>query len=499
MRQDSTQSDGSVALTSGAVGAAPGVPVEGRAVLPRLPWVGGLLSVPRLQVAFGRRSGRAALGFLLLAAFAVVVFSTAHPTSLVPRSNTGFPAWEAGPLHNLFGHVTGSYGALQFGFSAVLVAMAAAYAVALLSVRTLSMRTIVICIVALHVILLMSAPLQLTDIFNYLGYARLGAVHHLNPYVHGIAAETNDPVYLLTTWHHLRSPYGYLFSALSYPIALLPIPVAYWVLKVLAVTMSLAFIALVWKCAKLLGRDPRFAVLFVAANPIYLMYAVAGFHNDFFMLVPSTAAIALLLSHRDRSAGAALMVAVAVKFTAVLLLPFLLLAAVPPKRRRSVLAGAALATVPLAAMSVALFGWHLPNLQDQSTLLTDFSIPNLVGWVIGIGGGAPALLRVANVAVVLTVALLLRRRRDWLSGAGWSTLALIASLAWLVPWYLIWLLPLAALASSVRLRRATLAMTVFLVIAFMPATGMFLRSQGIDLMSSSVGQASTSLQHKLAQ
>lgn len=137
MRQDSTQSDGSVALTSGAVGAAPGVPVEGRAALPRLSWVGGLRSLPRPQVAFGRRSGQTALGFLLLAAFAVVVFSTAHPTSLVPRSNTGFPAWEAGPLHDLFGHVTGSYRALQLGFSAVLVAMAAAYAVALLSVRTL--------------------------------------------------------------------------------------------------------------------------------------------------------------------------------------------------------------------------------------------------------------------------------------------------------------------------------------------------------------------------
>ena len=40
------------------------------------------------------------------------------------------------------------------------------------------------------------------------------------------------------------------------------------------------------------------------------MYAIPGFHNDFFMLVPSTAAVAFLLSHRDRSAGAMVMVAV---------------------------------------------------------------------------------------------------------------------------------------------------------------------------------------------
>ena len=159
------------------------------------------------------------------------------------------------------------------------------------------MRTIAIWVVAVHVILLMSPPLQLTDLFNYLGYARLGGVHHLNPYTHVIGVEFHDPVFRFTTWHHLRSPYGHLFTAITYPIAMLPIPVAYWVLKVLTVLLSLAFIWLVWKCATLLGRDPRFAVLFVAANPIYLIYAVGGFHNDFFMLVP--------LDRGDRAAALA--------------------------------------------------------------------------------------------------------------------------------------------------------------------------------------------------
>jgi hypothetical protein len=363
----------------------------------------------------------------------------------------------------------------------------------------MSMKTIAIWIVVLHVILLMSPPLQLTDLFNYLGYARLGAVHHLNPYTHGIATALHDPLYRFTTWHHLHSPYGYLFTAITYPIALLPIPVAYWVLKLLAVGLSLAFIALVYKCARLLGRDPRFAVLFVAANPIYLMYAVGGFHNDFFMLVPSTAAIAFLLARRDRSAGAAVMVAVAVKFTAVLLLPFLLIAARPAQRRLRVIAGAALATVPLAAMSIALFGFTIPNLQDQSTLLTDFSVPNIFGDLIGVGGGTPMLLRLANVAFVITVLFFLRRKRgDWISGAGWSTLALVVSLAWLVPWYVIWVLPLAALGTSVRLRRAAIVFTAYLVFAFIPETGIFLANHGINPMGSASGQASKARQAKLA-
>ncbi len=485
-------------LAPGSPGSA-GAAQTDPAVLPRLAPLGVRFSLPRAQVALGPFAGRLALASLITGALAVVVFATARPSPLVPRSYSGFPPWESGPLHGLFGHLISNSGTINFGLSAVVALMTLAYGAVLLSVRTLSMRVIVICILALHAILLMGPPMQLTDLFNYLGYARLGAVHHLNPYTHGIAWELHDPIYGFTTWHHLRSPYGPLFTAVSYPIAMLPVPIAYWVLKIATVLASLGFIALVWKCARLLGRDPRLAIVFVAFNPIYLMYAVAGFHNDFFMLIPSMAAIALLLARRDRSAGAVLMLAVAIKFTAVLLLPFLLIAARPPERRLRVLTGAVLGAIPLVALSIALFGFTIPNLQDQSTLLTDFSIPNLVGLVIGIGGGAPALLRVANVALVLVIVFFLRRNRDWLSGAGWSTLALIASLAWLVPWYIIWALPLAALSTSIRLRRATLAFTVFLVIAFVPATGTFLNRQGINLLGSGVGQASKSLQHKLEQ
>jgi alpha-1,6-mannosyltransferase len=312
-----------------------------------------------------------------------------------------------------------------------------------------------------------------------------------------MAQELHDPVYRFTTWHHLHSPYGQLFTAITYPIALLPIPVAYWVLKIMAAVLSLSFIGLVYRCARQLGRDPRFAVVFIAANPIYLMYAVAGFHNDFLMLVPSTAAISFLLARRDRAAGAALMVAVAVKFSAVLLLPFLLIAARPARRRVQVLIGAGLAAVPLVALSLALFGLSLPNLQDQSTLLTDYSIPNVMGNLIGIGGGTPGLLRLANVALVLSVAYLLWRRGDWISRAGWATLALIASLAWLMPWYAIWLLPLAGLGTSLRLRRAAIALTLFIVFTFIPVTGIILSMHGISTMGGSAGQASIKLQHKL--
>ncbi len=498
MRQDSTQAEGSVVLASGSAAGSTGQP-DGTVLLPKIAPLGARLNVAFPRIAAGPVAGRIALASLMLGTLLVVLFATARRSPLVPHSGIAFPGWEAGPLHGLLGLTVRSNYAVSMGLSVVLAGMLLAYGVAVLAVGTLSMRTIAVWVIAVHVILLMSPPLQLTDLFNYLGYARLGGVHHLNPYMHGMGVEFHDPVFRFTTWHHLRSPYGYLFTAITYPIAMLPIPVAYWVLKVLTVSMSLAFLWLVWKCATLLGRDPRFAVLFVAANPIYLIYAVGGFHNDFFLLVPLTAAIALLLSRRDRRAGAAVMVAVFVKFTAVLLLPFLLIAARPAQRRLRVLTGAVLATIPLAALSFALFGLTVPNLQDQSTLLTDFSIPNVVGIVLHVGGGTPLVLRLANVALVVTVLFFLRRRGDWVSAAGWSTLALVASLAWLMPWYVIWVLPLAALGTSIRLRRAAVAFTVFLVLAFFPATAIYLGKAHIDPMATSAGQASLALQQKLEQ
>ena len=496
MREEPGKAEGAVLLGSGPVAGAGAGPADPTVALPG---IGDLVRVPRPRVAVGRSAGRLALGALILAILAIVAFAASGPAVLVPRSALSFPNWEAGPLHGLFGRPIDVPMTLNIGLSVVIVAMLAAYGVALAAIRTLSMRTIVIFVIAAHVVLLLGPPFQLTDVFNYLGYARLGGLHHLDPYKHVMASEVHDPVFRFTSWHHLRSPYGPLFTVLSYPLAFVPLPIAYWVLKVVTVLASLLFIWLVWKCACLLGRDSRFAVLFVAANPIFLIYGVGGFHNDFFMLVPSMAAIALILARRDRAAGAALMVAVAVKFSAVLLLPFLLIAVRPTGRRVRIVTGAAIAALPLAALSLAFFGFSIPNLVDQSTLLTDFSVPNVVGDVLGLGGGTPGLLRIANVALVLAVVYLLRRRRDWLSGAGWATLALIASLAWLVPWYVIWLLPLASLGRSVRLRRASHALTVYLVIAFMPVTGMLLAQHSINLMGGPAGLASKALQQKLAQ
>jgi alpha-1,6-mannosyltransferase len=460
--------------------------------LPRAP-LSPRIALPEAPVAWRRVAARLALATLFGCCAALVIFASSGPTVLVWHSQTAFPDWMAGPLHGLFGRLPHHVKTMWIGFSGVLVVMLIAYGVALRYASKLSMRLIWGFVFATMVILVLGPPLQGTDLFNYLGYARLWALHGLNPYTHVIAAEAHDPVWLPASWHHWRSPYGPLFTALTYPLGLMPVPVAYWVLKVAIVALGLVFVWLVYSCAKLTGRDPRWAVLLVAANPLFLVQEVGGFHNDFFMIVPSMTAILLLMKRRDRWAGAAIAVAVAVKYTAIVILPFMLLAARPASRRWRLLSGLAIAGVPLAVASLALFGTALPNVAGQSKMLTAFSIPNLLGWVLGFGGGAPVLLEALQLCVVGVIIYLLLRNRDWLSGAGWATAALIASLGSLWPWYVVWLLPLAAIASSARLRAVALALTVFVVITSVPYTQKFLGSEGINPMASPVGRAANAL------
>jgi hypothetical protein len=504
MRQDSLPSDVSVALATGQpAGAAAGAP-DTTIPLPRLGPLSARWALPRPSATVSRAAGLFALAIIAAGTVAVVLAATSSPSVLVPRSTTSFPSWFAGPLHGLLGSLGTHNAPVNLALTIVVAVMGIAYLVTVAAARTFSRRMVIVCVVALHAVLLLSPPLQLTDVFNYIGYARLGALHGLNPYNHVLSMISHDPVYQFQTWARLTSPYGPLFTALTYPLGLLPMPVAYWLMKSAAVLTSLGFLALVWVCARRLGRDPQVVLVFVALNPIYLIYAVGGFHNDFFMLIPSMGAVTLLANRsqdrgarRELGAGALVMVAVAVKFTAIVILPFLLLASPSVRGKLRVVAGAALAAIPLAALSIALFGFTLPNLSDQSTLLTPYSIPNLLGYVLGLGGGMPWLLHVFDVALALSIGWMLLRRYDWVAGAGWATLAVLASLAWLVPWYVVWVLPLAALSGSVRLRRATLVMSAFLVLTFTPSPWTFLANHGFNPMNGAAGVASSARQRAL--
>jgi hypothetical protein len=102
---------------------------------------------------------------------------------------------------------------------------------------------------------------------------------------------------------------------------------------------------------------------------------------------------------------------------------------------------------------------------------------NLLGLALGFGGETEGMRVGAQVLLAAILAYLLVRTwrgANWIEMAGWAVLALVLSLSWVVPWYVMWLLPLAAVGASRRLRVAALALTLLLLVTSLPATAQLL-------------------------
>ena len=103
------------------------------------------------------------------------------------------------------------------------------YLVPFVAAPRLRARWVIAAVVALHAIFFLAPPLSYTDVFNYINYGRMGVVHHLNPYVTLPAAEPHtDLSFALSNWHHLRSPYGPLFTLLTDAIVPFGVKVSLW-------------------------------------------------------------------------------------------------------------------------------------------------------------------------------------------------------------------------------------------------------------------------------
>jgi hypothetical protein len=315
------------------------------------------------------------------------------------------------------------------------------------------------------------APVLLShDVYSYVDYARLGLRHGLDPYVHPPLAVPTDPAFTEVTWTQATSAYGPLFTLLTYPLAWLPVSAAVAVLKAVAALSVIGIATLVARLAAWRGVDPLRAAAFVALNPLVLVHVIGGAHNDGLTMLLATLSITALLSSRDFSAGAALVAAVATKLSATFLVPFALFGASGKGRWVAGALGAALGIVAAAWLA---FGWdwlHGFGLAGENQDRTSYmSIPITVARLSGLD---PDLVRLAAaILFAAAVAWLLVwtwRGGDWVRAAAWTALSLLLATSWLLPWYLIWVLPLAAISRDRPLQLLILTLTAYQLGARIP-------------------------------
>ena len=423
----------------------------------------------------------AALIALGLIAVALAAGFAASGSNVVLATAGGSPDWLLGPLR--FAGLSGADGpdAGPLFYLGLWLSMLA-YVLVVANAGAIGPRLAIGAIVAAQLLFLLAPPLLSQDVFSYIAYARLDVVHSLNPYTHSPSDVPTDAVYGFAGSKNATSAYGPLFTIASFPLAKLGVASAFWALKAIVFAATLGIVALTWRCARLLGRDPVPAALFVGLNPLVLVHVVAGAHNDALMMLFVMGGTLALLAGRPAVSGALESIAVGLKASAGLVAPFMFTGA---RERAKLVAGAAVAALLMLATSLAAFGSRaldaLILIGQNQERTSEWSIPQRIADGIGaLTGGDPdsivhftrALGALALLAVLVVLLREAWRRREqpgyWIAAAGWATLALLLATAWLVPWYAIWLLPLAALSNDRRLVIASLALCAYMMVIAVP-------------------------------
>jgi alpha-1,6-mannosyltransferase len=331
------------------------------------------------------------------------------------------------------------------------------------------------------------APVLLShDVYSYVDYARLGVRHGLDPYVYEPDSAPGDAAFAHVTWIDAKSAYGPLFTLLTYPLAWLPVGVAVAALKALAALSVLAIAAVTARIAAWRGADPLRAAAFVALNPLVLVHVVGGAHNDALTMLLAMLAVAAILGARERAGGAALLAAIATKLSAAFLAPFALVATAssPPAGRKPVhvggfrpagrlLTGAAGVAVAVGIAAYLAFGWDWLRgfglAGENQSRTSHLSIPTTFARIAGLGsGGVRLAAALLFAALVLYLLAWTWRGGDWIRASAWTAFALLLATAWLLPWYLLWPLPLVAISRDRTLQLLTLALTAYQLGARIP-------------------------------
>ncbi len=352
-------------------------------------------------------------------------------------------------------------GALSAAFVAYLAGLA------LLSrAGGIARRNAVVALACALQLLPLAGPVLLsTDVYTYWDYARISTEHGGNPYADVPSDYPDDVAYPLmgSYWYDTSSVYGPGFTLASEAHAVAvgeSADAASWTYRVLA---AAAMVALVLLAARLSAR-PAFAAAFVGWNPLLAVHFAGGGHNDAWMMAFVLAALALAASGRTALAGVSWALAIAVKWVPLLFLPLRLLEARRTGRRIDH-RGLALGLGVIVAIATWRYGlsWLGAVGPLASNLAEDrarYAVPMRIASI-----GLPEAGVAAVFAVAFVVAYAWLLREAW---RGRARLALTAGLllvctSWLVPWYAVWAVPLAAVEEDRAARVLALVLSAYLL------------------------------------
>jgi hypothetical protein len=351
-------------------------------------------------------------------------------------------------------------------FLGLLVAAFVAYVGGLVLTRSRPPRLAAVAVIACAVQLVaLGAPLLLsTDAWAYWDYGRLAAVHDANPY-HTVPADfRGDPAFAFvgTDWRDSTTVYGPAFTLVSEPLARAAgssADAAAWIYKSIAAAAVLAAAAL----AARLSRRPALALAFVGWNPLLAVHFAGGGHNDAWLALFVVGALAAGASGRRQLAGVCWALGALVKWVPLVLLPLRVLEA-RARHQRLGHVGFAVAALAICGIALARYGsaWlhAFGPLARNANHETRWALPHRLEQL-----GVPRALALALFAAAFAVvyAWLAREARRGHARLGLATCALLVAAPYLVVWYVVWALPLAAAEDDEPAALLSLALCAYLL------------------------------------
>jgi alpha-1,6-mannosyltransferase len=343
---------------------------------------------------------------------------------------------------------------------------------------------------------LLSPPLFTRDVFSYLAQGAL-PLAGFDPYA--VGPEAMDGIFTQNVhyfWQDTPAPYGPLFILIAKSVS--------WlvgdniILGVILMRLALlpGLVLFIWALPELtrrLGGRVSVSLWVAVANPMMVIHMIGGGHND--LLVMGLLAAGSLVALRGAPVGGIALVtmAMAVKASAAVALPFLVLVwagqmsgPLWPRIARATAAGVAVFAVVFAACTFAAgvgLGW-LPALSAPSMIVNWMSIPTGVGEFLHtmVNSVLPVPKQpFINVARIIGGALLLwiawkqwwaarEGGPDAIRRAGLVLLAVAVLSPATLPWYVSWGM---ALVAAVPWTRPQLVFAAFvslsLVIVYYPS------------------------------
>jgi hypothetical protein len=312
-------------------------------------------------------------------------------------------------------------------------------------------------------------PANSTDILGYIGQGRIAGVYGANPYLHTYS-EFADSFSPFVEWN-ITMPYGPVMAPvfiLAAWVSVYSVLGAVFTLKLIWLAIHCANCFLIYRILQAWRLDASFGVFLFGLNPLALLELVANGHNDGLLILFGLCAIRALQTRRPGAALWLALLSALVKLPGVFILSSVAVYLMWRREWRGLIYGALACAAPLLILKATLFTTKDSLLSLTNTeSFTQNSLHHLligglyeIGWRLGIDYETIYLAdRRVFSAVFIGFCLWRWSRLRELSGlirepAYIFSALLIAQAAWFFPWYVVWLLPFAALTDSRRLRWA---------------------------------------------